>query len=218
MSNSSQLRASPRWRKYLIALMAGMFLCLMGVGASWLSKHLHKDAPVPKKMIQQVTIVTPPPPPPPPPPEQVKQPELKEEEIPREEVTETPPEPGPDQSSSPDLGVDAEGGAGGDGFGLVGKKGGRGLLGGGGYEQVVRQEINEIILESERLKHMAYVATITLRIGDDGQFEQIQIELASGDREVADLLKKLLEEKRRLSRPRPLEAASLVKLRVKSVL
>lgn len=217
MTNPSQQVPNNRWLKSLLALAVGFLLLAIAGGVFWLSKYAKKEPPPQKKMIQQVTIVTPPPPPPPP-PEPVKQPEIKEEEIPKEAVTETPPEAGPEQSSSPDLGVDAEGGAGGDGFGLVGKKGGRGLLGGGGYEQVVRQEINEIILENERLKHMAYVATITLRIGDGGELEQVHVELVSGEREAFELLKKILEEKRKLSRPRPLEAASLVKLRVKSVL
>jgi len=80
---------------------------------------------------------------PPPPPEQKEKPPEPEppKEQPKENIA-TPNEAQqqnqPDQSDdSPppgaDLGVDAEGGAGGDGFGLVGKKGGRALtLGGGG--------------------------------------------------------------------------------------
>lgn len=206
-----------QWMKKLPLLLAVLALVAVVGGAVWLSKSFHKEPAEQKKMVQQVTIMTPPPPPPPP-PEPVKQPELKEEEIVPEEATDTPPEPGPDESASADLGVDAEGGAGGDSFGLVGKKGGRGILGGGGYEQLVRQEINEFILENPRLKHMEYVATITLHIADSGEFEQFDVELISGDPEALAVLKKALAEKRRLSRARPLEAASLVKLRVKSVL
>jgi len=210
--------AKKTWLNYLPAILIALLVLLVGAGAVLLSRQFHQEAAPQKKMVQQVTIVTPPPPPPPP-PEPPKQPEIKEEEIPKEDVAETPPDPGPEQAPpGSDLGVDAEGGAGGDGFGLVGRKGGRGLLGGGGYEQLVRQEVNEMILDNPRLKHMGYVATITLRIADNGEFEHIEVELVSGDADASELLKKVLEQKKHLSRARPLEAASLVRLRVKSIL
>jgi protein TonB len=168
-------------------------------------------------MVQQITVLTPPPPPPPPPPqEQIEEPEVQEEPI--KDETQAPPDDAAEQSPAQDLGVDAEGGAGGDSFGLVGRKGGQGLLGGGGYEQHVRQEINEFILEDARLKRMDYVAVLTLKIGDGGEFEQFEVEIVNGNTEAADIIRKILRDKRKLAKPRPLEAASVVKLRVKSVL
>jgi protein TonB len=202
--------------KYLPALLVVLVIICAILFAGFLMKFLHKDAGPQKKMVQQITILTPPPPPPPPPEERIKEPEVQEEKI--KEETETPPEDSQEPSASPDLGVDAEGGAGGDSFGLVGKKGGQGLLGGGGYEQHVRQEINEFILENERLKHMDYTAVLTLKIGDGGEFEQYEVEIVSGDKLAGDLIRKILTNKRKLAKPRPLEAASIVKLRIKSVL
>lgn len=206
-----------RWLKWLPALLGVVALAAAVLLAVFLAKHFQQDKPEQKKMVQQVTILTPPPPPPPPPKEELEQPEVKED-IPEEPIEEAVPEAGPDAAPGQDLGVDAEGGAGGDGFGLVAKKGGRGLLGGGGYEQFVRQEINEAILEDSRLKHLEYVAVLNLQIGAGGEFESIDVELVSGDAEALALLKKLLAQKHKLSRARPLEAAGGIKLRIKSVL
>jgi protein TonB len=203
--------------KYLIALLLVGALVATIFGVGLLMKNFKKDAAPEKKMVQQITVLTPPPPPPPPPPqEQIEEPEVLEEPIKAD--TQAPPDDAADQSPSQDLGVDAEGGAGGDSFGLVGRKGGQGLLGGGGYEQTVRQEINEFILADERLKRMDYVAVLTLKIADDGGFEQFNVEIVNGDAEAGDLIRKILQTKRKLAKPRPLEAASVVKLRVKSVL
>jgi hypothetical protein len=65
---------------------------------------------------------------------------------------------------------------------------------------------------------MDYIAVLTLKIGDGGEFEQYEVEIVSGDKQAGDIIKKVLSEKRKLARPRPLEAASVVKLRIKSVL
>ncbi|WP_052700215.1 hypothetical protein [Methylocucumis oryzae] len=71
-------------------------------------------------------------PPPPPKVEKPPEPEVKNEV---EQPEPEPEEPLPDVADEPppgDLGLDAEGTAGSDGFGLAARKGGRGLLGGGG--------------------------------------------------------------------------------------
>jgi protein TonB len=206
-----------KWLKYLPAILGAVLVVVAVIAVLLLGRFLHKDKVETKKQIQQITILNPPPPPPPP-PEQEKPPEVKEEEIPPEKVEEAAPENQAEEPAGQDLGVDAEGGAGGDSFGLVGKKGGRGILGGGGYEQFVRQEINEFVLEDPRLKHMEYVANLTLQISESGEFEKFNVELVSGDRAAAEILESILTKKHKLSRPRPLEAVSTLKLRIKSVL
>lgn len=210
--------SNKKWLKYLPAALVVLAIVAVLSVAVLLNRFLHQDKGPQKKLVQQVTLITPPPPPPPP-PEQEKPPEVKEQEIPQEEMKEMPQDDTPQQSPGDQLGVDAEGGAGGDSFGLVGRPGGHGLLGGGGgYEQYVRQEINQFVLENPRLKHMQYVAKVTLEISASGEFERYDVELVSGDKEAADILRRILADKRRLGKPRPLEAASLVKLRIKSVL
>ena len=206
-----------RWLKYLPAAIVA-FVVLLALVAGLLLKDLfHIDKGEQKKQIQQITVIAAPPPPPPPPKEEIEEPEV-EEEIPEEQLEEAAPDNDAEAPAGEDLGVDAEGGAGSDGFGLVGKKGGRGLLGGSGYEQVVRQEINEAIIENERLKRLEYVAIVNLKLRDNGEFEAFDVELVSGDAEAKALLEEILRKKRRMSKQRPLEAASLIKLRVKSVL
>ncbi len=216
LNQSTEKRS--RWLRYLPAAVAVSVIVIAIVMVLLLKSFFHKEKAEPKKQIQQVTIIAPPPPPPPPPPkEDIPEPEVQEEIL-EEAPTEAAPDNESDASAGEDLGVDAEGSAGGDSFGLVGKKGGRGLLGGSGYEQVVRQEINEAIVEHSRLKRMEYVAVISVRISDSGAFEKFDVELISGDEEVKALLEEVLRKKQSMSKPRPMEAASLVKLRVKSVL
>ena len=205
------------WLKYLPAALIAVVVIIALIVALLLKQFFHVEKSEQKKQIQQVTLIAPPPPPPPPPQEEIKEPEVKED-IPEEQPEEAAPNNDADAPAGEDLGVDAEGGAGGDGFGLVGKKGGRGLLGGSGYEQVVRQEINEAIIENTRLKHLEYVAVVNLALSDSGEFEKFDIELISGDAEAKALLEEVLRKKHRMSKPRPLEAANSVKLRIKSVL
>lgn len=222
--NARQQQSAPRdssskrkWLKYLPMAIGALIIIVAIVAALLLKQFFHVDKSDTKKQIQQITIISPPPPPPPPPQEEIKQPEV-EEEIPQDQPEEAAPDNDAEAPAGEDLGVDADGTAGGDGFGLVGKKGGHGLLGGGGYEQSVRQEINEAILESPRLKHMEYIAVINLKLSDSGEFEKFDIEIVSGDKEAKALLDEVLRKKHRMTKPRPLEAASLVKLRIKSVL
>ncbi|MEZ4601756.1 MAG: energy transducer TonB [Syntrophotaleaceae bacterium] len=116
----------PIWIAYIAVVV--LFLAL-GI---WMLKALLFSGEIkPKGQMTMVTLVKPPPPPPPP-EEEPPPPEVEEEEIiepepqAQEDVAESSDEPPPGEN----LGVDAEGSAGGDGFGLVGKKGGRSLIGG----------------------------------------------------------------------------------------
>ena len=205
------------WLKYLPAAIGVAIAIAAVIAALLLRSFFHVEKSEQKKQIQQITIIAPPPPPPPPPKEEIKEPEVKED-IPEEKPDQAAPENDAEAPAGEDLGVDADGAAGSDGFGLVGKKGGHGLLGGSGYEQVVRQEINEAIIENQRLKHMQYVAIVNLKLSDSGEFESFDVEMVSGDNEAKAMLEETLRKKHRMSKPRPLEAAGLVKLRIKSVL
>jgi protein TonB len=207
---------SKQWLKFLPAIAIVILIAVALVAGLYLKNLFHKDESQQKKMVQQITIVSPPPPPPPPPPkEEIKEPEVKEEPIKKE--TEAPPKDTPEEAAAPEAAAGAA--TGNDSFGL-GKNTGRAWGGGtgGAYEQGVRQEINELILENERLKHMDYIAMLTLKIGDGGEFEQFEVEVISGDKQAGDIIRKILADKRKLAKPRPLEAASVVKLRIKSVL
>lgn len=147
----------------------------------WLKVMLFSETIEQKKMVQQITVIAPPPPPPPPPPE-MEEPEIEEEVI-EEEIEEALPDDSLDEPAGEDLGVDAEGVAGGDDYGLVGKKGGRGFLG-GGYHSTIQAEIQKALMSDETLKFMAYLAEVEIRVAEDGTYEDISIEVIEGDIEV----------------------------------
>jgi periplasmic protein TonB len=118
-------------------LIPGMVIALLLTGVLFLVKVFLAPDRVHRQDHVAVTLLKPPPPPEqkekPPEPEQPK-------EQPKENIiapNEAPQQNQDQNDDSPppgaDLGVDAEGGSGGDSFGLVGKKGGRAItLGGGG--------------------------------------------------------------------------------------
>ena len=114
------------------ALGAAVLLTVFAIGVYFAFGALKgSKAPEPPK-VQEISLIQPPPPPPPPP-------KLEEPPPPEQVMEEPPPEPEPIAEEAPadeappgdELGLDADGTAGSDGFGLRGKKGGRGLIGGG---------------------------------------------------------------------------------------
>lgn len=177
--------------------------------------------PTPKKNVQQVTLIQPPPPPPPkvePPPPEMKE-EVKLEEP--EEVPEDVPEASDDTPVGDDLGLDAEGGAGGDAFGLIGKKGGRGFLEGGAtawYKGIVQQELKDLLYDRiEQLKAIRYSVRLKIRLDPDGQFTLVALEGSTGDAEVDAALKRVLAEGRLREKP-PEHLAGLMKVEIKSTI
>lgn len=214
-----QKSSKARLKKYMPALLvvaAGVVLLICIVLAI---KLFPKEKGPQRKMVQQITMIkAPEPEPEPPPKEEIKEPELKEEPI--KDETEAPPDDEQQQEEAPNNEASADAQSGNDVFGQQ-RNTGRGWSpggGGGGYEQHVRAEINEFITDNDRLKRLDYIAEVTLKIAESGEFEQFDVEIVSGDKEAGDLIRTVLKNKRKLAKPRPLEAPSVVKLRVKSVL
>jgi protein TonB len=187
-----------------------------------IKSYVLDGAPAPKKNIQQVTLIPPPPPPPPPkvepPPPEMKQ-EVKLEEP--EEMPEEMPEVLDDTPVGEDLGLDAEGGAGGDAFGLIGRKGGRGFLEGGvdaWYKGIVQQELKDLLYDRiDQLKAIRYSVRLNIRLDSDGQFALVALEGSTGDAEVDAALKRVLANGRLRERP-PEHLAGLMKVEIKSTI
>jgi len=194
------------WLRRLPIILGVLLALLVGVGIYIIQGKFEKPVQT-KKQIQQITVIQPPPPPPPPPPEQKPpEPEPEEEKIPEPEP-EPEPEPAPEESQEPageELGVDAEGGAGSDGFGLVGKKGGRSLLGGSGGSailwyggQVKRQLGDELqpLLSDTKARSANYSVVINVWIGADGRVSKAELASSSGisdvDRSIREALTQL---------------------------
>lgn len=195
-----------KFLRYLPAIVGAILAISIGVGVYLLQGMFEKPAQA-KKQIQQIAIVQPPPPPPPPPETPPPPPpEVKEEKLPEPEP-EKEPDPAPEEAEEPpgdQLGVDGEGGAGSDGFGLVGKKGGRSLLGGTGgsailwYGGQVKRQLEDSlqsVLEGGQARANAYTVVLNVWIGSDGRLSRAELSGSSGktevDRAIRDALPRL---------------------------
>lgn len=191
------------WLRRLPIILGVLLALLVGVGIYIIQSKFEKPVQT-KKQIQQITMIQPPPPPPP--EQKPPEPEPEEEKIPEPEP-EQEPEPAPEESQEPageELGVDAEGGAGSDGFGLVGKKGGRGLLGGTGgsailwYGGQVKRELGDELqplLSETKARSANYSVVINVWIAADGRLSKAELASSSGisdvDRSIREALAKL---------------------------
>ncbi len=217
-----------QWLRRL-PLLIGIVLSLVVATTVYLLKDLFQKGPQTKRVVQQISVLQPPPPPPPPPPEQKPpEPEVKEEKI-EEPEPEKEPEPAPEQAEQPpgeQLGVDGEGSAGSDAFGLAARKGGRSLLGGtagslihwyGG--QVKRLLDNELypLLEDTHAKKASYTVVLNIWIGPDGRLNRAELSDGSGKPEVDQAIRAALPKLRlALQKPPPENMPQPVKIRLTS--
>lgn len=165
---------------------------------------LSEDEAKKKRAVQMVTLVKLPPPPkieekPHPEPEVRKKEEIME---PKQEKID-PQQAKDDKPASKNLGLDAEGGPGSDGFGLVGNKGGRGLIGGGSllgqygwYANLIQDEINrkvrKILEEQGGMPKGKLQATVKIILNDGGRIVNYQISSPSGNPRLDEALKTAL--------------------------
>ncbi len=181
-----------------------------------------------KQNVQQITMVKPLPPPPPRPPEQ-KPPEVKKEEVKIEEKIETPkdePQPQQQQAERP-LGIDADGAAGSDGFGLAANRGGRdittigGTQSGGGnrqgyYAGIVQRHIQDSLQRDKRLRGQEYRAVVHVWFRDDGRVQRTEVVGSSGKPDTDQSIIAALAESPPLKETLPSDLPQPVKLRVTS--
>jgi len=178
------------------------------------------------RQIHTVTLLKPPPPPPvqEKPPEQEVQ---KEEEKPPPEVEE---EVAQEPVQEDGLGLDADGGAGSDAFGLLAKKGGKPLLGGdfetaellrkyAWYVRIVqddiRKKVHEHLDRNGGLPDGGRQILVRIVLDEQGVVRDYEIYGSSGDpaldRAVGEVLKFV-----RLSEPPPQGMPRTMKLRISS--
>jgi periplasmic protein TonB len=157
----------------------------------------------PQKVVQEIHMIRPPPPPPdePPPP-----PPPPEEKV---EVQEPQQQPDPTPSNDPppmeQLGLDAEGSAGGDAFGLLGNKGGRDLLASGGgsafawYSNRMQSEIRDCLAQEKSASRDAVRVRLWLR--EDGTIDHVRLAESTGSNTRDKTIESKLEGCRRFSPP-----------------
>jgi periplasmic protein TonB len=147
------------------------------------------------RQVQMVQIIRPPPPPPdqPPPPPPEKSPEPLPKDVPDPE-----PQQQPDQAPDQPLGVDADGSAGGDAFGLEARRGGSDLIGGTGtapfawYTNRMRDAIKDRLAAAPCTKSAKGSLSTLVVVGADGRVKQIKLTAGTGNTSVDQCVDKVL--------------------------
>jgi protein TonB len=196
-----------------IAIASALFVMTAGVVA-FATKYLSQDAK-PQKKVVQVQLFRPPPPPPkieePPPPveEEVKLPDPE----PVADAPDVPDMPGP-------LGLDADGVAGSDAFGLMGRKGGRDLIGGDGryrsYANHVKDALLDFLSSREEVRASSYSVVVQVWINEDGHLGRYEIVGSSGNTKLDQALQLALDDLSKFDQAPPEGMPQPVRLRIKS--
>ena len=216
---ASKPRKRSRFR-YVPIIAVGLAVCVLGVGAvTFVRGILGGGAPPTKKVAQEIHLIRPPPPPPdvPPPP-----PPPPEEKV---DIPDPQQQPDPTPSNEPppgeQLGLDAEGSAGGDAFGLLGNKGGRDLVGSGGsafawYAGLLKNEILDILGAEQKARTGGYTVVVHVWVRNDGTIDRVRIAQSSGDRERDRIIEAALVRIGRLSEAPPANMPEPISLRIVS--
>lgn len=203
-------------------MVGAVAVALLLAGAGWflLGSLGGGSAPKPPP-VQQISIVQPPPPPPPPPKmEEPEPPEVEELEIEENEPEPMAEDESMDEPPGEELGLDAEGVAGSDAFGLAGKKGGRGLIGGGDvhawYAGVIQRDLQAALSEQDRVRHDRYSVIVNIWLAPDGVIEQSELVRGTENAELDAAIRRALRAGVRISREPPDDLPQPVRLRITS--
>jgi periplasmic protein TonB len=199
--------------------VGGLLLVLVLVGSAVWFIHgiVSKKENKPPHVVENVTLIRPPPPPeetppPPPPPEKVEEP------LPQDEP---PPSPDNAPAPSPQLGLDAEGTAGGDSFGLAARLGGSEITGTGGavfawYTGKLKTAISDCLSEDQKLRGKKYTVGVKIWIEPDGRVKEVRASNGTGNREIDNAITANLATRCRFSESPPLEMPQPVSLQIVS--
>jgi periplasmic protein TonB len=201
-----------------LPVVGGLVLALVLVaGLVWLIRgFMTSNTQKTMRQVQNITVIRPPPPPPeetpPPPPEKV------DEQIPQNE-----PEPSADNAPTPSqqLGLDAEGGAGDDGFGLAARKGGSDLVGSSGaafawYTGKLKEEVTDRLSSEPKLRARKLKIGVRVWIEADGRIREFRLTTTSGSSDVDGAIQAALASIGRLSESPPLEMPQPISLQIVS--
>lgn len=185
-------------RRNVTRLAGVAFAVLLILGFIWFV-HTMMNAKTGKttRQVEIVQIIRPPPPPPPDQPPPPPPPEKTPEALPKD-VPDPTPEQQPDQAPDQPLGVDAEGSAGGDAFGLAARRGGSDLIGGTGtapyawYTNRMRDAIKDHLAAAPCTKAAKGSLSTRILVGADGRVKQIKMTSSTGNPKVDDCVDKAL--------------------------
>jgi protein TonB len=210
-TTSRLIRFLPAFAGIVITVATG------GAAAYFIKQFMDSPPPQPKQVVQQVRLIRPPPPPPevkPPPP-----PEVEDEPLPEPEPTPEAPSDEPPPGNL--LGLDADGVAGSDGFGLAANRGGRSLLASGGdryawYAGVLKEDLLSFLSDQRDLRSRAYSINVRLWLKSDGAVERVALAGTTGDRDLDRTLEGLLAQMDRVAEAPPGDLPQPVQIRIVS--
>jgi len=218
----------------VVCILAGAVYGISSLLSSPMTEHRKRQT------VQTVTLLKPPPPPPPKVKEKEPEPEVKKEVM-QNDVQTAQPQDAKDEPAGDDkpeagdqLGVDATGGAGSDGFGLVGKKGGRSIveLGtgtgsgsrGGGlmgkyawYTSMIQEEIKKRV--RKRLEDGGGIpkgkmqAVVRIVMDEKGNIREMEVVGSSGNHRMDEAVRETLAATR-IQEPPPDGMPRSMKLRI----
>ncbi|WP_320044889.1 TonB C-terminal domain-containing protein [uncultured Desulfobacter sp.] len=208
-----------------------VFVCLCTFSFFPLKFFLKNDSGVRKRQIQRVTLVKPPPPPKIkeklPEPEVKKIEEIVEPEI-EEQIEDNMDDAMDDTPPGEDLGLDADGTGGADGFGLKAKKGGRSLIGGSGgdksllkryawytrmLQDEIREKVNSYLEDKADLPGGKHKMLLWIMLDDNGNMVLRSIPKSSGILKVDDAVEQAIAGLRVSEMP-PEDMPKLLKIKV----
>lgn len=202
-----------------LAIIGGVIATVLLLGVIlWVAREFSGEPEKPARTVQVVQVVRPPPPPPPPEETPPPPPEKVEEPLPQDEPEPTPSdEPAPSQQ----LGLDADGAAGADGFGLAARKGGRDITGSGGavfawYTTLLRDRVLDALSDASGARSKRYSVVVNVWIAPDGTVSNAKLASSTGDRDLDTAIVGALGSLGRLREGPPVEMPQPVTLRVVS--
>ena len=200
-----------------VILISAIVLYLLFI----LMESADDNSGAPKKKVQMITMVPPPPPPPPPPPEEEPPPEKEVQELEEEDQPEDIPEDAPADDTPPGeaLGLDADGTAGSDSFGLLARKGGRGLLSGGDpfawYSKVIEQDVLDYLNDISAIrKKGAYQTRVDIWFDAEGRITKAKIVKSTGDEVLDAAIERAVIAMGSISKKPPAEMERLVSFEI----
>lgn len=207
--------------RYLVFGGGLSLLCGLGYLGYLAVQGLGGTTPPEPPAIQQISLVQPPPPPPPPPQmEEPPPPEMEEVEVPEPEPEPLVDAPADEPLPGDELGLDADGVAGSDGFGLKAKKGARGLIGGGDknrwYAGIIQKDLQNWLAEADAIRKGRYAAIVKIWIDADGAVSDAELIEGTGDSELDGALEIALSNGFKISQVPPTDLPQPVRLRIVS--
>lgn len=222
---SAKEKPARRWRQpVLIVLGVALVSALLWLLIKELTQPVEGKK---RRAVQEISLLKPPVPPPPP---KDQPPPPKVEPLDKMDVPQ--PDQAPDKQADapppgPDLAVDAVGGAGGDSFGLVGKKGGTDLIGSGGgnagsrfawygalIKERIQERIQELMTKDKKLQKADYRITVNVWVNAAGMVTRAELVESTSNAEMDSALKIALQSLPALREGAPSDMPQPIRLRI----